>query len=83
MIPGLGAVATTFIAGSLLARRGLGEPIGSLTQLGKIRLGKRTEGRVPNLRDFVPLAGLADLAFASWDIFPDDALESARHAAVL
>src|SRR6187397_2435466 len=79
----MGAVATTFIAGCLLARRGLGEPIGSLTELGTIRLGKRTDGRSPRIRDFAPLAPLEDLTFGGWDIFPDDALEAARHAGVL
>jgi myo-inositol-1-phosphate synthase len=83
LLPGLGAVATTFIAGCLLARRGIAEPVGSLTQLGTIRLGKRTDRRVPRVKDFVPLATLSDLVFGAWDIFPDSALESARHAAVL
>jgi myo-inositol-1-phosphate synthase len=83
LLPGLGAVATTFIAGTLLARRGLAEPVGSITQLGTIRLGKRTEDRVPLIRDFVPLAALRDLVFGGWDVFPDDALEAARHAEVL
>jgi myo-inositol-1-phosphate synthase len=83
LLPGLGAVATTFIAGCLLARRGMGEPIGSLTQLGTIRIGKRTDKLVPKVRDFVPLASLSDLVFGAWDIFPETALESARHASVL
>jgi myo-inositol-1-phosphate synthase len=83
LLPGLGSVATTFIAGSLLARRGLAKPIGSLAELGTIRLGKRTENRVPKIRDFVPLAPLDDLVFGGWDIFPQDALEVARHARVL
>jgi myo-inositol-1-phosphate synthase len=83
LLPGLGAVATTFVAGCLLARRGLGEPIGSITQLGTIRLGKRNEGRVPRIADFVPLAGLSDIAFGAWDIFPDDALAVARQSSVL
>jgi myo-inositol-1-phosphate synthase len=83
LLPGLGAVATTFIAGTLLARRGLAEPVGSITQLGTIRLGKRTEDRVPPIREFVPLAAMKDLVFGGWDIFPDDALEAARHAEVL
>jgi myo-inositol-1-phosphate synthase len=82
-LPGLGAVATTFIAGVLLARKGLGKPIGSLTQLGTIRLGKRTENRVPKIKDFVPLAGLDQLEFAAWDLFPDNAFESAENAKVL
>ncbi|MDI6849307.1 MAG: inositol-3-phosphate synthase [Candidatus Saccharicenans sp.] len=83
LIPGLGAVATTFIAGVLLARKGLGKPFGSLTQMGTIRLGKRTEKRVPRIRDFVELAELDDLIFAGWDIFPDNAYEAALKAGVL
>jgi myo-inositol-1-phosphate synthase len=83
LLPGMGAVATTFIAGTMLARRRLAEPVGSLTQMGTIRLGKRNEGRTPLVRDFVPLASLDDLVFGGWDIFPDDALEAARHASVL
>jgi len=83
LLPGLGAVSTTFIAGCLLARRGLGTPIGSLTQLATIRLGKRTENRTPLIKDFVPLAGLDQLVFGSWDLFTDDAYESATHAEVL
>ncbi len=83
LLPGLGAVSTTFIAGVLLVRRGLGTPIGSLTQLGTIRLGKRTDNRAPAVRDFVPLAELGDLQFCAWDIFPDNAYESARRAGVV
>ena len=65
LLPGLGAVSTTFIAGCLLARRGLGKPVGSLTQMGTIRLGKRTDNRSPLIKDFVPLAGLDDLVFGA------------------
>ncbi|MDY0232299.1 MAG: inositol-3-phosphate synthase [Candidatus Saccharicenans sp.] len=83
MIPGLGAVATTFISGVLLTKKGLGRPYGSLTQMGTIRLGKRTEKRVPKIKDFVELAELEDLVFASWDVFPDNAYESAVKAGVL
>ncbi len=83
LLPGMGAVATTFIAGSLLARKGLAEPIGSLTQLGTIRLGKRTEGRSPLIKDFLPLSRVEDLVFGGWDIFPDNMYETARHAEVL
>src|SRR5205807_1069188 len=83
MIPGMGAVATTFIAGVEAVRKGIAEPIGSLTQMGTIRLGKRTEGRSPKIKDFVPLAGLNDLVFTGWDIFEDDAYDSAIHAGVL
>jgi myo-inositol-1-phosphate synthase len=83
LLPGLGAVATTFIAGVALARRGLAAPVGSLTQLGTIRLGKRTERRTPKISDFAPLAHLDQLEFGAWDIFEDDALASAVHSHVL
>jgi myo-inositol-1-phosphate synthase len=83
LLPGMGAVASTFLAGVFLARRGLATPVGSLTQLGTIRLGKRTDNRVPLIRDFVPLANLSDLVFGGWDLFPDDALQAARDAGVL
>ena len=83
LIPGLGAVSTTFIAGTLAARKGTGHPIGSITQMGKIRLGKRTENRNPAINDFVPLASLKDLVFGGWDITPDNAYEAAMNAGVL
>jgi myo-inositol-1-phosphate synthase len=83
MIPGMGAVATTFIAGVEAIRRGIGPPVGSLTQLATVRLGKRTEGRSPLIKDFVPLAGLDDLVFAGWDIFEDSAYDAAVKAGVL
>ncbi len=83
LLPGLGAVSTTFIAGVQAIRTGLAKPIGSLTQMGTIRLGKRTEKRSPMIKDFVPLAELADLSFAGWDIFEDNAYQSARKAGVL
>jgi len=83
LIPGLGAVGTTFIAGVLNVRRNLAQPIGSLSQMGTIRLGKRTEGRSPLIKEFVPLAELDDLVFGGWDIFEDNAYEAAKHAAVL
>ena len=83
LLPGLGAVSTTTIAGVLLARRNLGTLIGSLTQLGTIRLGRRTEGRAPRLKDFIPLTNLDQIQFGGWDIFPDNAYESATHAEVL
>jgi len=83
LIPGMGAVATTFIAGAMLARRGLAQPFGSLTQLGNIRLGKRTDDKQPLIHDFVPLAGLDDLVFGGWDLFADDAYAAARNADVL
>src|SRR6201986_4772148 len=80
---GLGAVATTVIAGVELIKRGLAEPIGSLTQMGTIRLGKRTENRNPLIKEFVPLADLNDIVFGAWDIFPDSAYEAAMTAGVL
>jgi len=83
MVVGLGAVATTMIAGVEAVRRGLAKPIGSLTQMGTIRLGKRTENTSPRIKDFVPLAGLNDLVFTGWDIFEDNVYEAAAHAAVL
>jgi myo-inositol-1-phosphate synthase len=83
LLPGLGAVGTTLIAGVEAVRRGLARPIGSLTQMGTIRLGKRTERRTPLIRELVPLADLSDVRFGGWDVFEDDAYESARHAAVL
>lgn len=83
LIPGLGAVATTFIAGVEAVRRGLGQPIGSLTQMGTIRLGKRSDKRVPAIREFVPLASLDDLVFGGWDIRDEDCYHSAVHGSVL
>jgi myo-inositol-1-phosphate synthase len=83
LTPGLGAVATTFIAGVESIRRGLSKPIGSLTQMATIRLGKRTDKRSPYIKEFVPLASLNDLVFGAWDPIPDDALTAARKAGVL
>jgi myo-inositol-1-phosphate synthase len=83
MIPGMGAVATTFVAGVEAVRQGLSKPIGSLTQMGTIRLGKRTDGRSPKIDEFVPLAGLDDLVFTGWDIFEDDMYSAATKAGVL
>jgi myo-inositol-1-phosphate synthase len=83
MLVGLGAVSTTLIAGVHAIRKGLAQPIGSLTQLGTIRLGKRTEHRSPPIREFVPLAQLDDLVFTAWDIFEENAYESARTAGVI
>ena len=83
LMPGMGAVATTVIAGVEAIKAGLGQPIGSLTQMGTIRLGKRTDGRTPLIKDFVPLAALDNLVFGGWDVFPDDAYDSAEHAGVL
>jgi len=83
MIPGMGAVATTFVAGVEAVRKGISHPIGSLTQMGTIRLGKRTDGRSPKIKEFVPLAGLNDLVFTGWDIFEDNMYAAARNAGVL
>ncbi|HEV8486120.1 MAG TPA: inositol-3-phosphate synthase [Blastocatellia bacterium] len=83
LLVGLGAVSTTFVAGVEAIKRGLAEPIGSLTQMGTIRLGKRTDNRVPLVRDFVPLASLEDLVFGAWDIFEEDAYDAALHAGVI
>src|SRR6202008_2026499 len=83
MIPGMGAVATTFVAGVEAVRKGISSPIGSLTQMGTVRLGKRTEGRSPKIKEFVPLAGLDDLVFTGWDIFEDDMYTAASKAGVL
>jgi myo-inositol-1-phosphate synthase len=83
LLPGMGAVATTFIAGVEAIRRGLAKPFGSLTQMNTIRLGKRTEGRTPRIKEFVPLAGLDQLVFGGWDPIPDDAYESALKSGVL
>ncbi len=83
LIPGIGAVSTTFMAGVEAVKRGLAAPIGSLTQLATIRLGKRTDNRTPMIKDFLPLAGLNDLVFGGWDIFEDTAYEAAQNAAVL
>ena len=79
----MGAVSTTTIAGVLAVRRGLASPIGSLTQMGTVRLGKRTEGRSPLIKDFVPLASLDDVVFGGWDIFEDNCYEAAKTAGVL
>ena len=83
LLVGLGAVSTTFIAGVEAVKKGIAEPIGSLTQMGTIRLGKRTDNRVPLIKEMVPLADLNDLVFGAWDIFPDSAYEAAMHAGVL
>ncbi len=83
LLVGLGAVSTTFVAGVEAIRKGNAEAVGSLTQMGTIRLGKRTENRAPKINDFVPLAQLDDVVFGAWDIFPDSAYEAALHAGVL
>ena len=83
LTPGMGAVATTFIAGVIAVRKGLGQPIGSLTQMDRIRLGKRTDNRNPKVKNFVPLAPLKDIVFGGWDIFPENVYEAALHANVL
>jgi myo-inositol-1-phosphate synthase len=83
LLVGLGAVSTTFIAGVEAIKKGLAQPVGSLTQMGTIRLGKRTEGRSPLVKDFVPLASLDDIVFGGWDIFDENCYEAARTAGVL
>jgi len=83
LTPGMGAVSTTFMAGVFAARKGIAKPIGSLTQMGTIRLGKRTEDNVPLIKDLVPLPSLDDLVFGGWDIFEDNAYEAAKNAGVL
>ena len=83
LVVGLGAVGTTLIGGVHLIRKGIAKPIGSVTQMGTIRLGKRTDNRTPQIKDFVPLAKLDDLVFGGWDIFPDNAYEAAIKAGVL
>jgi myo-inositol-1-phosphate synthase len=83
LLVGLGAVSTTFVAGVEAIKRGLAKPIGSLTQMGTIRLGKRTDNNIPRIKDFVPLADLNDIVFGAWDIFHDNAFEAAMNAGVL
>jgi myo-inositol-1-phosphate synthase len=83
LIPGLGAVATTLIAGVEAVKKGLSQPIGSLTQMGHIRLGKRTEDRYPKIKDFVPLADLNDIVFGGWDVYEDNVYQAAMNAKVL
>src|SRR5919202_172002 len=83
LLVGLGAVSTTTIAGVFAIRKGIAKPIGSLTQMGTIRLGKRTEGRSPKIKEVVPLAELDDLVFGGWDIFQEDCYSAAKTAGVL
>src|SRR3954464_10068505 len=83
LIPGLGAVATTLIAGVIAVKKGISQPVGSLTQMGTIRLGKRTENRKPKIKDFVPLADLNDIVWGGWDVYSDDVYTSASKAQVL
>ena len=83
LLPGMGAVGTTFIAGVLAIRKGLAKPIGSLTQMGTIRIGPRTDDNVPLIKDYAPLATLDDLVFGGWDVFEDDAYVAASRAGVL
>ena len=83
LIPGLGAVATTVIAGVEAVKKGLAQPVGSLTQMGNIRLGKRTENRFPKIKDFVPLTDLNNIVFGGWDVYSDNVFEAASHAKVL
>jgi myo-inositol-1-phosphate synthase len=83
LLVGLGAVSTTLVAGVEAIKRGISQPVGSLTQMGTIRLGKRTENKVPKIKDFVPLASLDDIVFGAWDIFHDNAFDAAMNAGVL
>lgn len=83
LIPGLGAVATTLIAGVIASRRGLAEPVGSLTQTGHIRIGKRTDNNYPKIKDFVPVAKLEDIVFGGWDVYEDNVYQAASVAKVL
>ena len=83
LLVGLGAVSTTLVAGVEAIRRGISQPVGSLTQMGTIRLGKRTDNKVPKIKDFVPIASLDDIVFGAWDIFTDNAFEAAMNAGVL
>jgi len=83
LTPGLGAVATTLIAGVEAVKKNLAQPVGSLTQMGNIRLGKRTENRNPKIKDFVPLADLNSIVFGGWDVYSDNVFEAAMHAKVL
>src|SRR5688572_20017380 len=83
LIPGLGAVATTLIAGVEAVRKGISQPIGSVSQMSTIRLGKRTENRRPKIKDFVPLANLNDVVFGGWDVYSDNVYDAAINAAVL
>jgi myo-inositol-1-phosphate synthase len=83
LLVGLGAVSTTTIAGVMAIRKGLAKPIGSLTQMGTVRLGKRTESRSPAIKEFVPISGLDDIVFGGWDIFEDNCYEAAKTAGVL
>ncbi len=83
LLPGMGAVSTTLIAGIELVKKGLGRPVGSLTQYGTIRLGKRTDDNNPHIKDFVPLADLDDIVFGCWDIFAENCYEAALHAGVI
>jgi len=83
LLPGMGAVSTTLMAGVMLANKGLAKPIGSISQTGTIRLGKRTDNRSPRIKDFAPLAKLEDIVFGGWDLFPENAYEAAVHAEVL
>src|SRR5437762_13689583 len=83
MIPGMGAVATTFVAGVESVRKGLASPFGSMTQMGTMRLGKRTDGRSPKVKEVVPLAGLDDLVLTGWDPFDGDMYTGARQSGVV
>ena len=83
LLPGMGAVATTLIAGVIAVNKGIAQPIGALTQMGNIRLGKRTENRYPLIKDFVPLAAMDEIVFGGWDVYADNVYEAASKAKVL
>jgi myo-inositol-1-phosphate synthase len=83
LLPGMGAVATTMVAGVIASRKGIGKPFGSLTQMGTIRLGKRTDKRTPKISEFVPLVAMEQIVFGGWDIFEDNMYQAAMKAGVL
>jgi len=83
LLPGMGSVATTFIAGVIAVRKGISQPIGSYTQMGRIRLGKRTDNRNPKIKEFIPLTDLNDIVFGGWDVYKDNVYKAAVHAKVL
>jgi len=83
LLPGMGAVATTLIAGVHAVNKGISKPIGSTSQMGTLRVGKRTENNTPLIKDFIPLADLGKVEFGGWDLFSENVYESAKHAGVL
>src|ERR1700753_4147053 len=83
LIPGLGAVATTLIAGVEAIKKGIAQPIGSITQMGNIHLSRKTGNNYPRIKDFVPLANLQDMVFGGWDVYEDNVYEADSRAGVL